>query len=160
MTEWLPLNDCGLLRAIAVTRGWKGHRVRVSTQSWLWRKKFSCRSCRDSNSQPFDHESGALTYKLSLTACLRIIDSVYVEDTHSLRLSWLFISGFKSQDWRWFHVFRSITSYEFPYQRLLMTMMITNNTYVYFKRYRFLLWSVRCTCTRSSDHEVHLLQTH
>ena len=27
-------------------------------------KKFSRRSCRDSNSQPFDHESGALTNKL------------------------------------------------------------------------------------------------
>ena len=29
-------------------------------------KKFSRRSCRDSNSQPFDHESGALTNKLPL----------------------------------------------------------------------------------------------
>ena len=58
-------NDRGLLRAIAVTRGWNGHRIRVSTQSWLWRRKFSRRSCRDSNSQPFDHESGALTNKLS-----------------------------------------------------------------------------------------------
>ena len=34
-------------------------------KSWLWRRKFSCRSCRDSKSQPFDHKSGALTNKLS-----------------------------------------------------------------------------------------------
>ena len=57
-------NERGILRATAVTRGWNGHQ-RVSTQSWLWRRKFSCRSCRDSNSQPFDHESGALTNQLS-----------------------------------------------------------------------------------------------
>ena len=48
-------NDWGLLHATAVTWGWKGHRIRVSTQSWLWRRKFSCRFCQDSNSQPFDH---------------------------------------------------------------------------------------------------------
>ena len=53
-------NDLNLLRATAVTRGWNGHRWRVSTQSWLWRREFSRRSCQDSNSQPFDHESDAL----------------------------------------------------------------------------------------------------
>ena len=59
-------NDRGLfLRATAVTRLWSGHRIRVSIQSWLRRRKFSRRSCWDSNSQPFDHESGALTNKLS-----------------------------------------------------------------------------------------------
>ena len=52
-------NDRGLLRATTVTRGWKGHRIRVSTGSLFWRRKFSRRSCRNSNSQPFDHESGA-----------------------------------------------------------------------------------------------------
>ena len=57
-------NGRGLLRATAVTWGWNGHRIRVGTQSGLWRRKFSCRSCRGSNSQPFDHESGALTNKL------------------------------------------------------------------------------------------------
>ena len=51
-------NDRGLLRATAVTRERTGHRIRVSTQNLLWRRKFSRRSCRDSNSQPFDHESG------------------------------------------------------------------------------------------------------
>ena len=58
-------NDWGLLRATALTRGWNGHWIKVNTQNWLWRRKFSHRSCRDSNSQPFDHESGALTNKLS-----------------------------------------------------------------------------------------------
>ena len=58
-------NDRGLLRATAITRGRNGHRIRVSTQSQLWRKRASRRSCRDSNSEPFDHESGALTIELS-----------------------------------------------------------------------------------------------
>ena len=58
-------NDRGLSRASAVTRGWNGHRVRVSTQSWLRRIKFSCCSCRDLNLQPFDHKPNALTNKLS-----------------------------------------------------------------------------------------------
>ena len=53
-------NDRGLLRATAITRGWNGHRIRGSTQSWLWRRKFSRCSCEDSNLQPFDHESSAL----------------------------------------------------------------------------------------------------
>ena len=58
-------NDRGLLRATAVTGGWNEHQIRVSRQSELWRRKFSRRSCRDSNSQPFDYESSALTNKLS-----------------------------------------------------------------------------------------------
>ena len=65
-------NDWGLLHAAAVTRGWKGHRIRVSTQSWLWRRKFSRRSSRDSNSQPFDHESGAHTNKLIIITIIYI----------------------------------------------------------------------------------------
>ena len=39
--------------------------IRVSTESWPWRRKFSSRSSRDSNPRPFDHESGALTTELS-----------------------------------------------------------------------------------------------
>ena len=58
-------NDRGLLRATAVTRGWIGHRIRVSTQRLLRSRKFSRRSCRDSTSRPFDHWSGAPTNKLS-----------------------------------------------------------------------------------------------
>ena len=58
-------NDRSLLRATAATQGWNGHRIRVSTQSWLWRRKFCRLSCRDSNSQHFDNESGAQTNKLS-----------------------------------------------------------------------------------------------
>ena len=49
--------------------GWNRHRIRVSTQSWLRGRKFSCRSCWDLNSQPFDHEPGALTNKLSQLPC-------------------------------------------------------------------------------------------
>ena len=52
--------DRGILRATAVTRGWNGHRIKVSTQRKLSSRQFSRRSCRDSNWQPFDHESGAV----------------------------------------------------------------------------------------------------
>ena len=58
-------NDRGLLRATAVTRGWNGYRIRVSTESWPWRRKFSRRSSRDSNPRPFDRESSALSTELS-----------------------------------------------------------------------------------------------
>ena len=40
-------------------------KITVSTESWPWRRKFSRRSCRDSNPRPFNHESGALTTDLS-----------------------------------------------------------------------------------------------
>ena len=39
-------NDRGLLPVTAVTRGWNEHRITVSTQSWLWRRELSRRSCR------------------------------------------------------------------------------------------------------------------
>ena len=40
--------------------------IRVSTESRPWRRKFSRRSSRDSNTRPFNHESGALTTEPSL----------------------------------------------------------------------------------------------
>ena len=58
-------NDWDLLRATAVTRGGTDTEVRVITESRPWSRKFSRRSCRDSNPRPFDHESGALTTELS-----------------------------------------------------------------------------------------------
>ena len=59
-------NDWDLLRATAVTRGGGADAdIRVSTESWPWRIKFSRSSCRDSNPRPFNHESGALTTELS-----------------------------------------------------------------------------------------------
>ena len=39
-------------------------KIRVSTESRPWRRKFSRRSSRDSNPRPFNHESGALTTEL------------------------------------------------------------------------------------------------
>ena len=45
--------------------------IRVSTESRPWRRKFSRRSGRDSNPQPFSHESGALTTELSPAPSLR-----------------------------------------------------------------------------------------
>ena len=42
-------DDRDLLRATAVTQGWNGYRNRSQHRSWLWRRKFSRRSRRDSN---------------------------------------------------------------------------------------------------------------
>ena len=54
-------NDRNILRATAVIRGWTYTETRVSTaESWPWTRKFSRRSCRDSNPKPFDHKSGTL----------------------------------------------------------------------------------------------------
>ena len=39
--------------------------MRVSTESWPWRRKLSRCSCRNSNPRPFNHESCALTSELS-----------------------------------------------------------------------------------------------
>ena len=66
-------NDWDLLHATAVTWGWNRYRNKVSTESWPWRSKLSCRSCRDSNPQPFNHESGALTTELSCSPILTCI---------------------------------------------------------------------------------------
>ena len=57
-------NDRELLRATAVTRGGTDSEIRVSTESRIWRMKFSRLFCRDSNPRPFSHESGALTTEL------------------------------------------------------------------------------------------------
>ena len=59
-------NDQGLLRATAVTQGWNGYRNKSQHRKLTLENKFSRRSSRDSNPQPFDHKSGALTTELSL----------------------------------------------------------------------------------------------
>ena len=43
------------------TGGGTDTKIRVSTESWPWRRKFSRCSSRDSNPRHFNHESGALT---------------------------------------------------------------------------------------------------
>ena len=52
-------NDWGLTCHCGNT-GWNRHWIRVGTESQLWRRKFSYRSCQDSNLRSFDHESSAL----------------------------------------------------------------------------------------------------
>ena len=53
---------CVLLRSHG---GGTDTEIRTSTESRPWRRKFSRRSCRDSNPRPFSHESCALTTELS-----------------------------------------------------------------------------------------------
>ena len=62
-------NDRDLLCATAVTWGWKGYRNKSQHSKLTLRRKFSSRSCRDSNPRPFNHESGALTSELSMPPC-------------------------------------------------------------------------------------------
>ena len=59
-------NDRDLLRA---TAGWNGYRNKSQHRQLTLEKKFSRRSCRDSNPRPFDQESGALTTELSPLTC-------------------------------------------------------------------------------------------
>ena len=59
-------NDRDLLPATAVTQGWSEYRNKSQHRKvTLDLKKFSRRSCRDSNPRPFHDESGALTTQLS-----------------------------------------------------------------------------------------------
>ena len=62
-------NDRDLLRATAVTRGRNGYRNKSQHRKSTLEKKFSRRSCRDSNPRPFSPESGALTTELSPHLC-------------------------------------------------------------------------------------------
>ena len=43
--------------------------IRVRTENWPWRRKFSRRSCRDSNPRPFGHESVDLALGYSRYPC-------------------------------------------------------------------------------------------
>ena len=61
---WQNYQD--LLHAITVS--WEVEMILkkiVTTESWPWRRKFSCHFCQDSNPLPFNHESGTLTTELS-----------------------------------------------------------------------------------------------
>ena len=71
------------LSATAVARGWNGCtkvRLRVSTESWPWRRKFSCRSCRDSDLWPFSHEFSTQTAELS--PCVLILKACWPRSVH------------------------------------------------------------------------------
>ena len=60
LAEWLGSFTC-----YCGNTGGTDAKIRVSTESWPWRSKFSCHSCQDSNPWPFDHESGTATTELS-----------------------------------------------------------------------------------------------
>ena len=57
-------NDQDILPATVITRGWNRY-WNKSTESWPWRRKFSCCSSRDSNLQSFNHKPSALYTGLS-----------------------------------------------------------------------------------------------
>ena len=54
----------GSFMCYCVNMGGTDTEIRVSTESWPWRRKFSCRSCRASNQRPFNHKSSTLTTEL------------------------------------------------------------------------------------------------
>ena len=60
-------NDQDLLLA----KGGMDTEIRVSTESWTQRRKFSHRSNWDLNPQPFDHKSSAQKHTLSYPSLLR-----------------------------------------------------------------------------------------
>ena len=63
-------------------------KIRVSTESRPWRRKFSRRSSRDSNPIPFNHKSGALTTELSPPPSLNGLEANKVNSVtklHGLR---------------------------------------------------------------------------
>ena len=58
-------NDRDLLRATAVTRRWNGYRNKSQHRKSTLEKKILAPLQQNSNPQPFNHESGALTTELS-----------------------------------------------------------------------------------------------
>ena len=68
--------DLDLLRATAVTQAVERiPKMRVSTESWPWRRKFARCSCRDSNPGPSDHESAVLTLSCPRFSCVHLCRS-------------------------------------------------------------------------------------
>ena len=60
--------------------------IGVSTKSWPWRRKLYRRLCQDSNTRPFDHESGALTTEPSpLITSLPIFIKLWHNYVHGTR---------------------------------------------------------------------------
>ena len=81
-------NDRDLSRATAVTDGGgTDTEIRVSTKSRPRRRKFSRRSCRDSNPRPFNHESGALTTELSPPRDDQLVPSSFRSPTQETALA-------------------------------------------------------------------------
>ena len=87
-------NDWDLLHATAVTWGEMDTEIRVSTESWPWRRKFSCHSCWVLNLRPFDHRPPPLIciYLYS------IISYAYKKSKHS---ELLFVTNRHVRDVTW-----------------------------------------------------------
>ena len=62
-----------LLHATVVTCGGTDTEIRVSTESWFWRKKVSCRSYWDSNQTASYHESIALPLSYPAPTCVQFL---------------------------------------------------------------------------------------
>ena len=56
-------------------RGGTDTKIKVSTESWPWKRKFSCYSCHDWNLQPLNHESSTLS--LSCQCSVVVLFSTY-----------------------------------------------------------------------------------
>ena len=84
-----------MTRVFYVPRVWSG----------LWWRKFSHCSCWDSNSQPFDHESGALTNKLYFYEVFVCGHEVILEMTGFQRCFSLFCHALRQHESAWPLVF-------------------------------------------------------
>ena len=56
-------------------RGGTDTKIKVGTESWPWKRKFSCHSCHDWNLQPLNHESSTLS--LSYHCSFVVLFSTY-----------------------------------------------------------------------------------
>ena len=127
-------NDWDRLRATVVTRGGTDTEIRISTESWPWRRKFSCCSCRDLNQRLFSHKSGALTTELSLIQ-FHSTDSILPMHKHCKSVTSLPVIQVLAHKGLWHckncqHVWQCILLSHYFFKFILLAIYVT---WVFFK---------------------------
>ena len=97
-------------------------KIRISTESQPWRRKFSRRYCRDLNQGPFSHESGALTTELfpSPTIHCGIYFQQFIDDLNT-DSSYTLWNMFSAIYW-WLQHWLQLYTVEYIFSNLLMTL--------------------------------------
>ena len=86
------LNNHGFYLLLQQHRGGTDTKIRVSTESWPWRRQFYHCSCRDSNPRPFDHKSGTLPLSHHHSpACVHVSHMCYCHTALLLALDGLLL---------------------------------------------------------------------